>query len=178
MTQSISAIPQLDDYPELGKHVLHPIALPLKYGNGPHRRRWWAIFRKRVVYRGLDAFGREVVQRYNVGLNFFQRRRNGAEGPTVWNRTVAYFPHYAGAGSRAAVERSKVRSRNRHSDWKRLPVRLDVRTASCFGTRQATAAPPTASVFPALCPPRSEPVYCGKDGRGPDQNTGNPPCPP
>ena len=27
------------------------------------------------------------------------------------NRTVAYFLHYPGAGSRAAVERSKVRSR-------------------------------------------------------------------
>jgi hypothetical protein len=32
--------------------------------------------------------------------------------------------------------------------------------------------------FPHCDPPRSEPVYCGKDGRGPDQSTGNPTCPP
>jgi hypothetical protein len=35
----------------------------------------------------------------------------GPEGPTVRNRTVEYFLHYLGAGSRAAVERSKVRFR-------------------------------------------------------------------
>ena len=40
------------------------------------------------------------------------------------NRTVAYFLHYPGTGSRTAVERSKVRFRNQHGDWKRLLVRL------------------------------------------------------
>ena len=74
----------------------------------------------------------------------------GPEGPTVRNRTVAYFLHYLGADSQAAGERSKVRSRNQHSDWKRLLVGLDMRTAGCSGTRQATAASPPASVFPTL----------------------------
>jgi hypothetical protein len=46
------------------------------------------------------------------------RRGIGLEGPTVRNRTVAYFLHYPGAGFRAAVEHSKVRSRNQHDDWK------------------------------------------------------------
>src|SRR3954453_3822789 len=36
-------------------------------------------------------------------------RQAGPEGPTVRDRTVAYFPHYRGAGSRAAAERSDVR---------------------------------------------------------------------
>ena len=74
----------------------------------------------------------------------------GPEGPTVRNRTLAYFPHYSGDGSRAAVERSKVWFSNQHGDWKRLPVRLNVSIAVCCRTRQATAAPPLASVFPAL----------------------------
>src|SRR3954470_774448 len=52
-------------------------------------------------------------------------QHTGAEGPTVRDRTVAYFLHYRGACSQAAAERSKVRFRNQHDDCKRLPVRLD-----------------------------------------------------
>jgi hypothetical protein len=65
----------------------------------------------------------------------------GAEGPTVRNRTVAYFLHYRGARFRAAVERSKVMSKNQHGDWKRHPVRLDVRTASCNDLQSSAARP-------------------------------------
>ena len=76
--------------------------------------------------------------------------RVGPEGPTMRNRTVEYFLHYPGIGSQAATERSRIRFRNQHGDWKRLPVRLDVGTAECPEIRPATAAPPPTPVFPAL----------------------------
>jgi hypothetical protein len=82
----------------------------------------------------------------------------GPEGPTVRNRTVAYFLHYPGAGFRAAVEHSKVRSRNQHGDWKRIPVRLDVCTAGCSRTGKPRRLRHWRLYFPHCDPPRSEPV--------------------
>jgi transposase len=75
---------------------------------------------------------------------------HGPEGPTVRNRTVAYFPQCCGAGFQTAAECSDVRSRHKHSDWKRLPSGMMRAVAEYSGIRPTTAAPPPTPVFPAL----------------------------
>jgi hypothetical protein len=91
---------------------------------------------------------------------------------------IAYFLHYRGAGSQAAAERSKVRFMNQYGYWKRLPVKLDTGLKAVSGLGKVGRLRRRRLYFPHYDPPRSEPVYCGKDGRGPDQSTGNPTCPP
>ena len=55
-------------------------------------------------------------------------RQSGSEGPTVRNRTVAYFLHYPdpdpGAGSSSGSGTLKGQVQNQHGDWKRLLVRF------------------------------------------------------
>ena len=72
----------------------------------------------------------------------------GPEGPTMRDRTVAYFPQYRGASFQAAAKRSEVRSR--HGDWKQLPSGTMRARRRLSRNSQAMAAPPLASVFPAL----------------------------
>jgi hypothetical protein len=72
----------------------------------------------------------------------------GPEGPTMRDRTVAYFPQYCGASFQAAAKRSEVRSR--HGDWKRLPSGTMRARRRLSRNSQAMAAPPLASVFPAV----------------------------
>jgi hypothetical protein len=93
------------------------------------------LFLTRVV----SAF--RVASALRAWRSSFQSVVIGPEGPTVWKRTVAYFLHYLGAGSQAAVERLKVRSRNQHScglapkltPWPYYTYRIDAPCKSASG---------------------------------------------
>jgi hypothetical protein len=85
----------------------------------------------------------------------------------VRNRTVAYFPHYRGAVFRAAAERSKARSRNKHGDWKRLPsgmMRARRRVSQNLASHGGSAA--GVCISRIVTPRDRSPFTAGKMGAG------------